>query len=140
MNYNKNAYLTYSLFVSLPLGHFGVPNSQLIKERHPLCKIYNNTSVAEQNSIDVSWSVLMQDRFANLRHAISPDDTHLARFKQLCINLVMATDICDAKLKKIRNQNWACAFSERAHSPETERDRTNRKATIVLEHLIQASE
>ena len=55
--------------------------------------------------------------------------------------VVLATDICDAELKKLRNGRWTKAFS--GEVPSTQEEVTaavNRKATIVLEHLIQASD
>jgi len=56
----------------------------------------------------------------------------------------MATDIADEQLKDLRNNRWDKAFEEggsSAHSSKDEnpRDAVNRKATIVIEHLIQAS-
>ena len=51
----------------------------------------------------------------------------------------MATDIVDKELKALRNARWEKAFSE-THRDENERDTINRKATIVIEHLIQASD
>ena len=54
----------------------------------------------------------------------------------------MSTDICDAELKKLRNGRWDKAFKEpeQAVTPESSRDAVNRKATIVIEHIIQASD
>lgn len=55
--------------------------------------------------------------------------------------VVLATDICDAELKKLRNGRWAKAFSGvKPENEEEAREDVNRKATIVLEHLIQASD
>ena len=51
----------------------------------------------------------------------------------------MATDIMDKDLKALRNNRWERAFSERA-ATQNERETVNRKATIVIEHLIQASD
>jgi hypothetical protein len=54
---------------------------------------------------------------------------------------VLATDICDKQLKELRNNRWEKAFS--GEEPQTEEEAVaavNRKATIVLEHLIQASD
>lgn len=51
---------------------------------------------------------------------------------------VMATDIMDKDLKSLRNQRWDRAFSETSRLGELQMINTNRKATIVIEHLIQA--
>ena len=47
----------------------------------------------------------------------------------------------DKELKTLRNGRWEKAFSESATGvKENQLDATNRKATIVIEHLIQASD
>ena len=119
----------------------GVPNAQLVKEGVPLAKHYDNRSVAEQNSLSLSWDLLMDDRFSALRKTIYVNEAEFRRFRQLVVNVVMATDIVDKELKTLRNNRWAKAFSDNAHEMnEDPRDVVNRKATIVMEHLIQASD
>lgn len=57
--------------------------------------------------------------------------------------LVPPTDIADKDLKQLRNARWERAFSEQAtpcQEKEAACDVVNRKATIVIEHLIQASD
>jgi hypothetical protein len=120
------------------VDHQGVPNSQLIKENDPLASLYNGKSVAEQNSVDISWEILMEPRFANLRSVICPDESSLNRFRKLVVNSVLATDIMDKDLKQLRNARWEKAFAP--NCDETDKEQINRKATIVIEHLIQASD
>jgi len=50
----------------------------------------------------------------------------------------MATDIVDKELKLLRNGRWDKAFQHRHE--ESHHDAVNRRATIVIEHLIQASD
>ena len=45
----------------------------------------------------------------------------------------------DPDLKALRNDRWAKAFSESA-TEESAKESIDRKATIVIEHLIQASD
>ena len=113
---------------------------QLVKEQNTLAKFYNNQSVAEQNSVDLAWNLLMDESFKNLRACIYGTEEEMRRFRQLVVNSVMATDIVDKELKALRNARWEKAFSETATKDENERDTINRKATIVIEHLIQASD
>jgi 3'5'-cyclic nucleotide phosphodiesterase len=133
--------------------HAGVPNAQLISENIALAERYNGKSVAEQNSIDLAWNLLMQPEYQELRHTICSTKTEFVRFRQLVVNSVLATDIMDPELKHIRNARWAKAFADPASSspiggavvtadsvPETTADQVNRKATIVIEHMIQASD
>jgi hypothetical protein len=121
--------------------HTGVPNTQLNLENSTLAKVYKNKSVAEQNSVDLCWDLLMDNNFDDLRAAIYSTADERKRFRQLVVNSVMATDIMDKELKVLRNNRWAKAFSDdaRAHK-ESREDVVDRKATIVIEHLIQASD
>jgi hypothetical protein len=96
-------------------------------------------SVAEQNSIDLAWELLMQPNFKELRSCIFADQSEFDRFRQLVVNVVLATDIFDKDLSALRKDRWNKAFSEESLS-EPIHTQVNRKATIVLEHLIQASD
>eukprot|EP00522_Entomoneis_paludosa_P015215 CAMPEP_0172460140 /NCGR_PEP_ID=MMETSP1065-20121228/35696_1 /TAXON_ID=265537 /ORGANISM="Amphiprora paludosa, Strain CCMP125" /LENGTH=1281 /DNA_ID=CAMNT_0013215079 /DNA_START=46 /DNA_END=3891 /DNA_ORIENTATION=- len=122
------------------VDHQGVPNAQLIKEGSPLDAIYKGKSLAEQNSVDLSWKLLMEDQFEELRNIICHTPGEMTHFRHLVVNSVMATDIMDKDLKTLRNQRWDKAFSEGSRLGETSQVNTNRKATIVIEHLIQASD
>jgi hypothetical protein len=126
------------------VDHQGVPNMQLQKEDDPVAAAYGNKSPAEQNSLDIAWSLLMQDEFTELRAAIYSTPEELAHFRQILVNAVMATDIMDKDLSLARKARWAKAFSEssdKCSDPESAEDENrNRKASIVLEHLIQASD
>jgi 3'5'-cyclic nucleotide phosphodiesterase/Adenylate and Guanylate cyclase catalytic domain len=127
------------------VDHKGVPNVQLAKEGDPVAAVYSNQSPAEQNSVDVAWSLLMGDEYQDLRAAIYSSPEELLRFRQLVVNAVMATDIMDGDLNLARKERWSKAFSEwhpggGGGSSDDEETSANRKATIVIEHLIQASD
>eukprot|EP00977_Amphora_coffeiformis_P006244 scaffold1341_cov178-Amphora_coffeaeformis.AAC.21 len=122
------------------VDHPGVPNAVLVKEKNRLSSLYKEKSVAEQNSISLAWQLLMQPEFGTLRSVIAPAEVEMARFRQLVINVVLATDIVDRELKDLRNKRWEDAFSETARLDDSPEEHVNRKATIVMEHLIQASD
>ena len=133
------------------VDHSGVPNVTLIKENPELAEIYRSQSVAEQNSVDLAWSLLEQPKYTDLRNCIYATDAELVRFRQLVINSVMATDIADKELGELRKRRWAKAFNtdeasvsskstQQTKDSSSTRDDVNRKATIVIEHLIQASD
>eukprot|EP00980_Cylindrotheca_fusiformis_P000038 scaffold14_cov130-Cylindrotheca_fusiformis.AAC.8 len=129
------------------VDHPGVPNSQLVKENTRSAQIYKNKSVAEQNSVELAWDMLMQDEYEDLRACIYQTKEDLHRFRQLVVNTVMATDIVDKELQALRKARWETAFSGNSEflnpwgeSDDSETDLENRKATIVIEHLIQASD
>jgi 3'5'-cyclic nucleotide phosphodiesterase len=120
------------------VDHQGIPNTTLVQENAMVASLYNGKSVAEQNSFDLAWDMLMDPCFTELRGTICGDVTEANRFRQLVVNTVLATDIMDKDLKALRNKRWETAFSSAAK--DNTRDNINRKATIVIEHLIQASD
>ena len=73
------------------VDHRGVPNFVLAREDPRLAAVYEGKSVAEQNSIDVAWEVLMDDQFFDLRRAIYTTSGELYRFRELLVNSVMVS-------------------------------------------------
>lgn len=129
------------------VDHPGVPNPQLIQENELLAQLYRRRSVAEQNSFDLSWELFIGPIFKDLRASIGATPQELQRFRQIVINSVMATDLGDKELKDLRNNRWAKAFDVGSAVSTTAdpddrsiKDNINRKATIVIEHLIQAAD
>ena len=127
--------------------HPGVPNAQLGKENPELAVLYKNKSLAEQNSVDLAWSLLMEPTFKDLRAAIYANEDELQRFRQLVVNCVIATDIFDKELKTLRERRWERTFPgsenpalQSSRAPDNQEDDWNRKATIVIEYIIQASD
>jgi hypothetical protein len=126
------------------IDHSGVSNTQLLKEKSPLVYLYQQKSVAEQNSFDIGWDLLMEDGYKNLRRAIYTTTGEFKRFRQLTVNGVIATDVFDKDLKRDRQERWDAAFKDDLN-PEMmdEYDihkNVNLKASIVIEHLLQASD
>jgi 3'5'-cyclic nucleotide phosphodiesterase len=124
------------------VDHTGVPNAQLVAEKTNIAERYKERSVAEQNSLDLAWNTLMEPQYNELRATIFTNDCERRRFRQLVVNSVLATDIVDKDLKALRNARWDKAFKPEQESAKdiNPRDAVNRKATIVIEHLIQASD
>ena len=123
------------------VDHPGVSNAQLVKEETEVATLYNNKSVAEQNSITISWDLLMQSKFDDLRKAFIPTETEMKHFRQLLVNAVMATDLFDADLKRLRENRWHKVFDDKDDkNPIDDEEDSNRRATIIIEHIIQASD
>ena len=127
------------------VDHTGLPNARLVAENDLKASIYRNQSVAEQSSVDVAWSVLMEQEFADLRACIYADKRELCRFRSLVVNAVLATDIADKAMSALRKNRWNVAFSTPEQEQPLVKDvvaRTDgyRKATIVFEHIIQAAD
>jgi len=111
------------------VDHQGLSNSQL--KGTMLSEKFQNRSVTEQNSVDVAWNLWSQPEFADLRALVYPSEQEYKFFRQLVVNSVMATDIMDSDWKQQRDERW-----ERAMAGTD----ANLKASVVLEHLIQASD
>ena len=122
------------------LDHQGVPNARLVEEGADLARFYNDKAIAEQNSLELAFGLLMEREFEMLRKAIYANQTEMRIFRQLVINSIMATDIVDKDLKALRNARWEKAFSDSVESETHPQAHIHRKATIVIEHLIQASD
>jgi hypothetical protein len=121
------------------VGHCGVGNEQLAREDPALAEHYGCKSIAEQRSLDVAWELLLLPRFVNLRRCIYRTKEECERFCSLVVNSVMATDIFDKELKEDRNDRWDQSFVASGVYEMADND-LNRKATIVIEHIIQASD
>jgi class 3 adenylate cyclase len=127
------------------VDHTGVPNGQLAKENPEMAELYRNQSLAEQNSVDMAWDLFLDPRYKALQECIAHNNEEKNRFRQLVVNSVMATDIFDKDMKALRNKRWDKAFhldmqvGREIGNLNIEED-TNMKATIVIEHIIQASD
>ena len=73
------------------VDHQGVPNSTLVNEESPLAIKYKYKSVAEQNSVDLAWDLLIGPDYENLRNCICADGEEFRRFRQLVVNSVMVS-------------------------------------------------
>jgi hypothetical protein len=78
--------------------HVGVSNGQLAKKQPKLADKYKNQSIAESNSVDLAWHLLMHPCFKELQHCIFADRREFLRFCQLVVTTVLATDIFDQQL------------------------------------------
>jgi hypothetical protein len=87
--------------------------------------------------------------FEDLRNCIYTNIDEFDRFRSTIITLVLATDIMDQQLGALRRERWTKAFNKDNASligdsdSSNEDNRTvvnNRKATLVMEHLIQVRE
>jgi class 3 adenylate cyclase len=122
------------------VDHRGLPNFLLVEEDPALASMYANRSVAEQNSVDLAWDKLMQPEFAALRRYIYTSTSELKRFRQTAVNIVMATDIFDKGFAQLRKRRWDRCFHPGSDETYIDSDDVHRRAEIVLEHVIQASD
>lgn len=92
------------------VGHQGVPNDTLVEEEDPLAICHNDVSVAEQNSLQVAFTLLNSPEFAVLKRAIMPTRDYRKRFRALVIDLVLTTDISNPERMQINQAKWREAF------------------------------
>jgi len=55
---------------------------QLAKEDEQMADLYHNKSIAEQNSLDLAWDLLMKEKYAALRATLFVDRSEMMRFRQ----------------------------------------------------------
>lgn len=133
--------------------HRGVSNQVLEREEPSLATMYKKRSISEQNALDVAWRTLMGREFRELRRAIYTTPAELRRFRQILVNVVMATDLFDEEMAAEREERWGTAFvpsgmrDSTASSAVSVRDSMAStvtvhyfRANVVLEYLIQASD
>ena len=122
--------------------HPSVPNFILKAENPSMAAHYKGRCIAEQNSFVLAWELLAEDRFTELRGAIFRNEEEANRFRQLVVNAVMATDLFDPKLCELRTERWGKAFQTEGsdRSEESSEQISPAKATVVFDHVIQASD
>ena len=118
--------------------HRGVSNMQLAKEDKEMSDLYKGKSIAEQNSLDIAWDLLMSPQYSDLRQTLFVSRKEMMRFRQVTVNVVLATDIFDKELNDLRKTRWNKAFAN--DDSDNDEYKTNLRATIVIEHIIQASD
>mmetsp|Transcript_23757 Transcript_23757/g.56090 ORF Transcript_23757/g.56090 Transcript_23757/m.56090 type:complete len:854 (+) Transcript_23757:377-2938(+) len=115
----------------------GITNDDIIRTDPETAAKYKNRSIIEQRSLDKAWNKLMEPSFVELRKFLYTDEAELKRFRQVMVNSILSTDIFDPELQELRRNRWEKTLS---HLHDSSPQDVNRKATIVLEHLMQASD
>ena len=109
---------------------------------------YDCLSAAEQNSLNITWNMLMKDQYKELRRAIYTNKADLERFRGLLVHTVLVTDIVNKDLQSRRKLRWNRVFGTDDNAPEdnpgninqTEEERKSERRTALLELVIQASD
>ncbi len=125
------------------VDHVGVPNIQLAKEKPAVAEKYQHRCLAEQTSVDLTWDLLEEDVFHDLKACIFPSRREYKRFRAMVVNMVMSTDISDTTLRAFQEQKWEKAFGSIPMDRTMEAlpfDDRKRKATIMMDLIIMASD
>jgi hypothetical protein len=115
-----------------------------------MAEMYRHQSIAEQKSVDISWELLMDSAYDDLRSCIYSNQTELNRFRQLVVNCVMATDLFNEEKQLSRDARWAKYFPDALLSKNgcqtppspslTRKSSLNPRATLMIEHILQAAD
>ncbi len=119
--------------------HAGVPNDLLAKEKPDLAKIYKGRLLAEQHALEFSWELLTDKCFEGLHECLFTTRTEMLRFRQIMVNLVLATDQVDKELLGIRALRWEEGFSLH-HDMVPGRERIRLKISVFIEILLQTAD
>lgn len=119
------------------VDHCGINNIDVARNSSEDATQYKDRSIIEQRSVNKAWKKLMEPAFADLRKCIYSNYVELKRFRQILVNAVLATDVVDPELQNLRMKRWEKTFSHQVEATSVD---VNRKATIVIEHLIQAAD
>jgi hypothetical protein len=131
------------------VDHTGVPNVVRMEENPELATKYKGKSLAENNSIDLAWTLLMEPDFENLRKIMFADAQDRDRFRQLLVNLLIATDIADNDRRAKEKERWTKAFSTISKWEDYWQNKSvstlssidvSLRATVVLEQIMLASD
>ena len=65
-------------------------NPRLAEENPEMGDKYKHRSVAEQNSVDIAWDLLLQDKYKELQQSIFSTPEELQRFRKVLVNVSCA--------------------------------------------------
>lgn len=89
-----------------------MPNRQLASEDDPLAILYNDQSIAENRSLFLGFSELLEPQYKELRDAMFPSRDEYQRFRKAVLNLVLTTDIASPERTQIGKSKWKEAFGD----------------------------
>jgi len=118
------------------VGHVGISNRQLSSEGDDLALLYNDQSVAEQNSLSISFSLLYQEEYQHLLKIIAPDIEQRRKFRKLVIHTVMCTDIASPDRTQLMKTRWKEAFELSPRKQNLFEDRTPSKLRFGIKRAM----
>ena len=94
------------------VDHRGIPNRQLALEDEDIAIKYNDQSIAENESLFIGFSELLQKKYGKLRNVVFPERKDYRRFRGACVNLVLTTDIASPERTQLGKSKWKEAFGD----------------------------
>jgi len=128
------------LFAMLIHGvdHSGASNAELVKEKNEKVSLFHGRCINEQHAFNVGMELLMSEKYRYIRTMIAATKQEWARFRQVVVNCVLATDTMDQDFWDERRDQWAICFGENATAGESQAHK-NQKATIFMEYIVQSA-
>ena len=121
--------------------HPGVPNFVLRQEGGMLTQIYGEKCISQQMAIDTVWRMLMGPGYMELRKAIYKTEEEKRHFRDVFVHCIMATELFEKDLVEERKKLWQGAFGDGVQSKKwSAKAKLDHQATLILEHIIQASD
>ncbi|GAX25071.1 hypothetical protein FisN_10Lh267 [Fistulifera solaris] len=115
--------------------HQGIPNRQLAQEDDRLAVLYNDQSIAENWSIYVAFSELLQDEFQLVRTVIFPEKDEYFRFRKIVVNLVLTTDIASPERSQLVKSKWKEAFGDPIETIERKMKAQARRMSLTGQNV-----
>jgi hypothetical protein len=119
------------------VGHIGVSNSEFVNVEPELAGVYKGRSVAEQNSVDTAWSLLMEPCYVDLRGCLFTTRDEVQRFRQIMVNAVLATDLEDEDLAALRVLRWTRSFKD---GEIVTKNDCSLRCTAIVNLILQAAD
>jgi hypothetical protein len=125
------------LFAALvhDVEHQGIPNRQLALEDDRLAVLYNDQSIAENWSIYICFSELLQDEFKDLRNVIFATKDEYIRFRKIVVNLVLTTDIASPERSQLVKSKWKEAFGDPIETIERKMHAEARRMSLTGQNV-----
>lgn len=98
---------------------------KLSHDLDPLAILYNDQSIAEQNSLTVAFTYLMKEEFTELRHVLFGNEKNkdeLIRFRSNVIDLVLCTDIFSSERNLIVSSKYEQNFGRETVPTEEKKE------------------
>lgn len=130
-----------SMFAALihDVGHNGTSNQSLSEDASELATGHEVTTKVQLRSFQIAWDLFTESEFSAFRTSVCHTTEEEERFRQLVLDLVLATDLEDDDQMKDRQERWRQAFCETERATDSTEDLIALRSKVAMEYLVQAS-
>jgi hypothetical protein len=93
-----------------------------VKESRKIATFYQGKSVAEQNTVNLTWDLFARRQLQSPANRHFSTDVENAQFQYLVVNSVMSTDMMNPDLEAVRNARWEKAVTAFTADPIVQED------------------